>query len=126
MGGVGRPDSRVGRPDSRVGRRERARRKSGGKGGIGEDLIPVDLPVFAIEFAIVFADWAKDAARISGGDDVCGEVFGDNGSGADDGIVTDGDAGQDDDTGAEPAATADMDGAIELVDLFPEFRKDGV
>lgn len=59
---------------------------------------------------IFVGNGTDDAAGISGGDDVTGDVAGYDGARADDDVVADGDAGVDDDVAADPDVRADGDG----------------
>ena len=92
-------------------------------------LIPVlrrDFPVLKIILSVLLADRAHDPAWIAHCHHICGNILCNDASGADDGVIPDGDAGHDDCPCAEPAVPTDMDRHVVLVNLLAQFWQDGV
>ena len=58
-------------------------------------------------FAVGVADLPQDAAGVADGEAVCRDVFGDDAARANDAVVTNADAGQDNNIAAEPDVVAD-------------------
>ena len=89
-------------------------------------VILLNLFVLIVIFFVMFADFTQHPAWVSDGDNVCGNIFCNDASGANYRIVSDCNAWQDNYTGADPAVSSDMDGHIILIYLFPKLRKDGM
>ena len=64
----------------------------------------VNINAFLISFSNMLDDFGRDA----GGYHICGYIFGNNGSGSNDGIITNRDTGGYSDIGTDPHPVADM------------------
>jgi len=79
----------------------------------------IDLSPLKVGLAILLADLSENAAGISHRHHVGGQILGHHASRADYGVITDGDAGENDDAGAQPAVAADMHRGVILIGLLP-------
>ena len=75
-----------------------------------------------VEFPVAFAELALHAARYAKGQHACGDVARHDAACADDRVVTDRDAGHDDDACAEPDVLADADGQVVLIAFLAQLR----
>lgn len=72
-------------------------------------VINIELTVFVIVIAVCFGNLSDYFAGIADSDDIIGNVFGDDASGADDNVLSDGDTGHDASVAADPAVISDRD-----------------
>ena len=72
-------------------------------------IFDVEFPVFEVEVAVGLGDLANDVAGISDREHVVRDVLRDDGTGADDDVVSDGHARQNADVAADPDVVADRD-----------------
>ena len=82
--------------------------------------------VLEIICAVVFSDFAQDAAGVADGDDAARQIMRDDAARSDHGIVADGDAGQNNSARADPTVFPDMNGGIILICLLVQRGQDGV
>ena len=73
-----------------------------------------DLPALEIIFAVMLVDFAQHAAGVAHRHTVRGDILRHHAARTDDGVVADGNAGQDERARADPAVFADMHGQIVL------------
>lgn len=89
-------------------------------------LSDIDLPVPPIKLSVLLSDLADDPARVADGDGVCRDVLCYDASGADDRVIADRYAGEDNGACAYPAVFADFNCDVVLKALFAERRVDGM
>ena len=82
----------------------------------------VDETVPEIIFPVVFPNFPEYAAGVSDSHHACGDILGDNAPGSDNGIITDGNTGQDDSARPDPDIAADMNVDIILQALPAQMR----
>ena len=79
-----------------------------------------DAAVLEIICAVVFSDFAQDAAGVADGDDPARQIMRDDAARSNHGIVADGDAGQNNGARSDPAVFPDMNGGVILICLLAQ------
>ena len=89
-------------------------------------ILGIYLSALKVGFSVLFSDLTDDFAGISVGDHVCGNVLCDHTARADDAVISDGNARQNDHAGSQPAVASNVNGGVKLIRLFPKLGQDGM